>query len=208
MSRALILLLLALRAEPARYTLDAIRLRATVALPAQQRELSIRLEGAPALRATLLYDAGRAHLAFRDALGVRGPTLRMADGMLGFTDATTTWLAPDAVEGVRLLLGDDVTPAQLVDLALGRAPEGAWSRVPAGAEVRSGGLVARVDREGRLQAATAGALELAFADGAVTVRRRSLEARVELGAPTYREVPEQAFALTDGRVVWVGSSDR
>ena len=30
----------------------------------------------------------------------------------------------------------------------------------------------------------------------------------KLGAPTYREVPEQAFALTDGRVVWVGSSDR
>lgn len=205
MPRALIALCLTLQAAPARYTLDAIRLRATAPLPAQQREVRIQLGGTPAVHATLLYDDGRAHLAVRDGLGLRGPSLRIADGIVAMSDPTTTWLAPDARSGLSLLLGPDVDPATLVDLVLGRAPEGHWTRIPEGARVVLAGVSVDVDQEGQPTTARVGPVRLAYASEGLTLQRGGLEARLTLGEPVLRDVPEAAFAMTSTeQLVWLG----
>ena len=199
------LLVLLLRAEPARYTLEGIRLRATAPLPDQQRELVLRRGRLPPQSITLLYADGRAHLALRDPLGLRGPSVRIADGMVGLVDRQTSWVAPDAVVGLQALLGDRVGPELLVDLALGRAPDGHWSRTSNGARVERDGLRAEVDREGRLRSARVGLLTLTVEGDDLRLGRAGLDLQLERGPPVYRPIPDSVFRMdATERLVWLG----
>jgi hypothetical protein len=206
MPRALIVLLLGLQADAARYTLDAIRLRATAPLPSQQLEIGLSFNDRPLGEATVLYAEGAAHVALKGMLGGHGPVLRVAHGMVSVTPAPDkTWLAPDAGRGLSELFGDTLTPSDLVDLWMGRAPAGEWRLTSTGAEVRLPGVRVEVDRSGAVVGADVDQARLVVEGSRRTLQRGSLRLGMEVRSTTLRSIPDGAFTMEPpGQVQWMG----
>lgn len=206
MPRALIGLLLLLQATPARYTLDAIAWRARQVRPSQQVEVGLSLNGRPAGQGTLLLDGGEAHFAFKDAFGTRGAVLRVSGGMVGLETAQREWIAPDAVDGVRELLGQEAQLGGLVELLSGRAPAGRWRRDGVGAFVQGTGVWARVGAQGEMLEAGVGPVHLEMNALDAVLRFRGQELVLRWSDRRHRPIPTEAFHMArSGEVLLLGS---
>ncbi|MCB9673551.1 MAG: hypothetical protein H6737_00455 [Alphaproteobacteria bacterium] len=204
MSRALIALCLALQAIPARFTPEAVALRASAPFEPSRREVALWSEGRQLATGTWLVDGRRSHVAFRNPLGQPTSILRVADGAVGLELVGVREVVAADASSVLGEASEGALDAEgLAALVLGRLP-GPPDRIEAvgpGFLAWRGDLVAGLDREGRVRVARLGRLEVRHTADGVRLSDGVATFRVVLGEPERGPVPSHAFRIGAERAV-------